>query len=169
MNARHMRGTGHRPGEQKGRLEMAIADPAGDPRVLTEKQRRTRNIETMRTWFRLQESHDVESWLTLWADEATQSVPFAPEGFPKRIEGKAELATLYRTLFKGFVEVNIRDLVIDALLDPDRVLVRWHTYAPLVNGDVYENDLVGIFEFDLDGRVRHLTEYLNPDRINISA
>jgi ketosteroid isomerase-like protein len=136
---------------------------------IPDDERRARNAETMRTWFRLQESHDLDAWLELWADDGTQSIPYAPPGFPRSISGKAQLSELYRSLFKGFVKVNIQDLVIDPLHDPDRVLVRWHTYAPLVNGDIYENDLIGVFEFDADGRVRHLTEYLDPSRINIGT
>jgi ketosteroid isomerase-like protein len=63
--------------------------------------------------------------------------------------------------------VHIRDLVIEPLHDPDKVLIRWHTYAPLTDGSVYENDLVGIFSFHLNGKIRHLVEYLNPAKVNI--
>jgi ketosteroid isomerase-like protein len=137
--------------------------------VLTDAQRRERNTETIRTAYRLQEAHDLESWLALWADDATQEVPYAPPGFPREIVGKDSFAEIYGNLFKGFTAIHIQRLRIDPLLDPDRFLVRWHTHAPLVNGGLYENDLVGVYEFAEDGRIRRLTEYLNPLNINISA
>lgn len=137
--------------------------------VLTDAERRQRNAETIRTAYRLQEAHDLESWLALWADDATQEVPYAPEGFPKEISGKSNFAEIYGNLFKGFAAIHIQQLRIDPLLDPNRFLVRWHTYAPLVNGGLYENDLVGVYEFAGDGKIHRLTEYLNPLKINISA
>ncbi|GAB7044730.1 MULTISPECIES: nuclear transport factor 2 family protein [Catenuloplanes] len=131
--------------------------------------RRRRNAETMRTWFRLQQEMNLDAWLELWAEDASQSIPYAPAGLPRAITGKRTLTELYRSLFTNFKEINIRDLVIDPLHDPDRVLVRWHTHAPLTNGETYENDLIGVFEFDADGRIRHLTEYLDPTRVNIGG
>lgn len=133
------------------------------------EERRARNVATMRTWFRLQEELDVETWLTLWADDPEQAVPFAPASLPRMISGRQTLAELYRSLFAGFAEIGIRDLRISALDDPDRVLVQWHTVASLRNGQVYDNELIGVFEFTEDGKVRKLTEYLDPTRVNIGS
>lgn len=128
---------------------------------------RARNVAAVRTFYRLQEAMDFERWLELWADDAGQDIPYAPEGFPSQARGKKALDTLYRPLFEGFAAINIQDLRIDPLADPDQVLVRWHTHGPLKNGDVYENDLVAVFAFAADGRIAHLTEYFNPLKINI--
>lgn len=128
---------------------------------------RARNVAAVRTFYRLQEAMDFERWLDLWAEDAGQDIPFAPEGFPTGAEGKQALDALYRPLFEGFASIDIRDLRIDPLADPDRVLVRWHTHGPLKNGDVYENDLVAVFRFAADGRIARLTEYFNPLKINI--
>lgn len=134
--------------------------------ALGARERRARNIATMRTWFSLQEKKDLEGWFALWADEPEQAVPFAPASLPRVISGKETLTGLYRSLFEGFAEIRIRDLRISALDDPDRVLVQWHTVAPLRNGNVYENELIGVFEFNDDGKVQKLTEYLDPTRVN---
>lgn len=128
---------------------------------------RARNVATTRTFYRLQEAMDFDAWLDLWAQDAGQAIPYAPAGFPTSVHGKENLASLYRPLFEGFAAIHIQDLRIDPLADPNRVLVQWHTHAPLVNGDLYENDLVGVFEFGDDGGITHLTEYLNPQKVNI--
>lgn len=133
----------------------------------TEDEVRARNMRTVRTFYELQEAGDFERWMELWADDAGQDIPYAPEGFPTQVRGKADLYRLYRPLFEGFAEIRIQDLRIDPLADPDRVLVRWHTHGPLKNGGLYENDLVGVFEFGEDGSISHLTEYLNPQKVNI--
>lgn len=128
---------------------------------------RARNVRAVQTFYRLQESMDFEHWLELWADDAGQDIPYAPPGFPSQARGKEALDALYRPLFEGFAEIRIQDLRIEPLADPGRLLVRWHTYGPLKNGDLYENDLVAVFEFGADGRIAHLTEYFNPLKINI--
>lgn len=129
---------------------------------------RARNVRTAETFYQLQEAMDFERWLELWHDDAGQAIPFAPPGFPDSVQGKENLAALYRPLFEGFAAIHIRDLRIEPLADPDRVLVRWHTHAPLRDGGLYENDLVGLFAFAADGRIAHLTEYLNPLNVNIA-
>lgn len=133
----------------------------------TEEEVRARNVRTVRTFYELQQAMDFERWMQLWADDGGQDIPYAPEGFPSQVRGKPALEQLYRPLFEGFAEIRIQDLHVDPLEDPHRVLVRWHTHGPLRNGGLYENDLVGIFEFGDDGRISHLTEYLNPQKVNI--
>jgi ketosteroid isomerase-like protein len=128
---------------------------------------RSRNVRTVHTFYRLQEAMDFQRWLDLWAEDAGQDIPYAPEGFPTAVRGKENLDRLYRPLFEGFAEIHIQNLRVDPLDDPNRVLVRWRTHGPLVSGGLYENDLLGIFEFDAEGRIAHLTEYLNPQKVNI--
>jgi uncharacterized protein len=138
-----------------------IAEPAGQ---LSGEERRTRNVATVRTYYSLQEAMDLDSWLDLWADDGAQSIPYAPDGFPPLLSGKAELRRIYEDLFAGFSRLEILDLTVDPLLDPDRVLARWHTRADLVAGGHYDNDLIGLFELRPDGTIGHFTEYFNPSR-----
>jgi len=135
--------------------------------ILGAEDIRARNVGTVGEFYRLQEAMDFEAWMQLWAEDAGQDIPFAPSGFPTAVRGRTDLEQLYRPLFEGFAAIHIQQLRIDPLADPNRVLVRWHTHAPLKNGDLYENDLVAIFEFGPDGRITQLTEYLNPQNVNI--
>lgn len=140
-------------------LEQLGAEPSVD-------QRRARNVATVRAYYSLQEAMDLDRWLDLWADDGAQSIPYAPDGFPTLVSGKAELRRIYRDLFAGFRSLEIVDLAVDRLLDPDQVLTRWHTRADLVTGGRYDNDLVGLFQFNPDGTISHFTEYFNPTRFN---
>lgn len=78
----------------------------------------------------------------------------------------AELRRIYGDLFAGFRSLEVVDLAVDPLLDPDQVLARWHTRADLVAGGRYDNDLVGLFEFHPDGTIGHFTEYFDPTRFH---
>jgi ketosteroid isomerase-like protein len=123
---------------------------------------RARNVAAVQTYFRLQQARDLDTWITLWAEDGAQSIPYAPEGFPKLVAGRHELEQIYRDLFAGYAALTIQDLRIDPLHDPKRVLARWHTRAELTAGGTYDNDLIGVFEFDDDGTLRLLTEYFDP-------
>lgn len=37
------------------------------------------------------EDKDMEKFASVWAEDAVQDMPFPPDGFPKRVEGKANL------------------------------------------------------------------------------
>lgn len=123
---------------------------------------RTRNVATVQQYFRLQEAQDLDTWITLWAENGAQAIPYAPAGFPEMVAGRDRLEGIYRGLFAGYAELSIRDLRIDPQQDPNRVLARWHTHAELTGGGTYDNDLIGLFEFDDDGKLNLLTEYFNP-------
>ncbi|GAA2083679.1 nuclear transport factor 2 family protein [Actinomadura alba] len=138
---------------ESGNKEI-FANPAEDTR--------TRNVTAVQTYFRLQQEQDFEVWITLWADDGAQAIPYAPEGFPRLVTGRAQLESVYRKLFTGYAKLTIHDLRVEALHDPTRVLARWHTHADLTDGSTYDNDLIGLFEFNDDGTLRLLTEYFDP-------
>jgi ketosteroid isomerase-like protein len=137
--------------------------------MLSEQQRRDNNVATVHTYYRLQQEKNLDAWFQLWADDGAQSIPYAPGTFPKIVSGKPELERIYRDLFAGYGRLQILNLTIDPLLDPDRVLARWHTRAELAAGGEYNNDLIGLFEFNLDGTIRHFTEYFDPTHFGTAS
>lgn len=130
---------------------------------------RARNLATVHTYFRLQQEQDLDTWITLWAHDGAQAIPYAPDSFPNLVTGRAHLEEIYRGLFSGYAKLAILDLRVDALHDPNRILARWHTHADLTNGGTYDNDLIGLFEFNHNGTLRLLTEYFNPSAFNSVA
>jgi hypothetical protein len=42
------------------------------------------------------------------------------------------------------------------------VLARWHPHAEFTAGGIYDNEVIGLFEFDGDGKIRLFTEYFDP-------
>jgi NAD(P)-dependent dehydrogenase (short-subunit alcohol dehydrogenase family)/ketosteroid isomerase-like protein len=144
--------------------DLAIPETAHRPasRSVGDAGGSARNLATVHTYFRLQEARDLDSWIALWADDGAQAIPYAPDDFPKLVVGRTRLNEIYRSLFAGYAKLAIVDRRIDALRDPNRVLARWHTHAELSDGTTYDNDLIGLFEFDDDGKLRLLTEYFDP-------
>ncbi|WP_165953964.1 nuclear transport factor 2 family protein [Streptomyces sp. 8K308] len=141
-------------------MTNAIGIPAGDQ--ASADARRARNIDALRTYFRLLEEGDIDSWIELWAPDCTQAVPYATGELPKSLSGQPEIHTLYRNIAAGFSRLRYLLIEFQPLADPDVIFARWRPRCELVGGGVYVNESVGIFEFDTEGRIRHFTEYFNP-------
>ncbi|WP_405475009.1 nuclear transport factor 2 family protein [Streptomyces sp. NBC_00009] len=130
--------------------------------TLTPDQRRIRNMAALNAYFYLLEEGDLDSWIDLWADNCTQIVPYAAGELPRRLTGKDEIHTLYKSIAGGFTKLTFQLTELHPLQDPDKIFARWQPYIELLDGSFYSNESVGLFEFDEEGRIRHFSEYFNP-------
>ncbi|ONI84788.1 hypothetical protein ALI22I_30305 [Saccharothrix sp. ALI-22-I] len=120
------------------------------------------NVATLRRYFELLGRKDIDGWLELWADDGVQFVPYAGEALPSEIRGKAELGRLYREILDSYANMRYTGVEIHAVHDAERVFARWHPVGVLKTGGEYENDSVGLFDFDDEGRIVRYTEWFNP-------
>ncbi|MFZ5558963.1 MAG: nuclear transport factor 2 family protein [Pseudomonadota bacterium] len=123
--------------------------------------RRTRNLEAVRDYFRLQREKDLDAWIDLWAEDGVFVIAYPPEGFPNRIEGRAALEPLYRQMFEGYGELRYHNLDIRPLLDPDQFVATWTTDLDLKAGGTYVNHLIALFSFR-SGKIARYDEYFDP-------
>ena len=127
---------------------------------------RKQNTGTVQAMFNAMTEKDLEKWLSFWDDEGIQFIPYSPEGFPKKVEGKEALREVYRGLLAGYGKLTFTHIEIDALADPNQVMVKWGVDIELLGNDTpYQNELIGTFEFQ-QGKVTRLTEYFNPGNFN---
>lgn len=125
-------------------------------------ERRTRNLRTLASYFRLLEEKDLDSWRTLWTDDCTQLIPYASGDLPKALHGADEVYLLYRRIAAGYTKLRFTLTEFHPMYDPDQVFARWHPRCELVGGGVYTNESIGLFEFDTNGKIARFTEYFNP-------
>jgi hypothetical protein len=52
-------------------------------------------VDVVRRFFELLSRKEVEAWGELWHEQGVIIVPYPPEGFPTRIEGKAEIVPAF--------------------------------------------------------------------------
>jgi uncharacterized protein len=52
---------------------------------------RQKNEQTIKTYFDLLSQKRMDEWLQLWAENGVQDMPYSPQGFPKRVAGKAAI------------------------------------------------------------------------------
>jgi ketosteroid isomerase-like protein len=139
---------------------VSTPSPTGD-----QAGQRERNVRAVEAYFRMLNERDLDGWVELWADDARFLMPFMPEGFPNRVEGRAPLERAQRELLAAYGDYREDLQAVYPLADATRVLAQWHTTARVAAGPFtgreYDTDLVGIFRFRDDGKLVEVTEYFN--------
>lgn len=135
------------------------------PSETSAEERRSRNVETLRTYFRLLADRDIDRWITLWAEDCSQHMPFAGGSLPAEVRGRAEVDALYRGMAADYQDLSFADLRLDPLEDADLVLARWRPEGTLTSGKPYSNENVALFGFDRDGAIVTFVEYFDPTRV----
>ena len=121
---------------------------------------RARNRQAVERFFQALEAKDLTAFLDVWAEDGVQVMPFAPQNFPSRLEGKAAIRKQY-----GSLPANYRYMrfprEITPMQDPERFVVRYTGQIGLTTGGRYDNTYVGLF-LVRDGRVQEFVEFFDP-------
>src|SRR5687768_2049137 len=121
-----------------------------------------KNVETVSKMYESMSAKDIKTWISFWAEDGVQYIPYSPDGFPKAVEGKQQLEKIYTGLLAGYGELKYTHIDIEAMDNPNKVLVRWGVDIELKGkAEHYQNELIGIIEFE-NGKVKRFTEYFNP-------
>lgn len=125
---------------------------------------REASLATVERFFSTLEAMDVDAFLELWAPDGVQEMPFAPEGFPERLEGREAIATQYGGLPTAYGAMRF-ERTLRPLADPEYVLVQYRGRIELNGGGRYDNDYCGLFRV-VDDRIVRFTEYFDPVVLN---
>ena len=109
------------------------------------------------------EDKDLDKFATLWAEDAVQDMPFSPEGFPKRVEGKANLIQHYAPWAEISGQANFTDnLVFYPMQDSTIVFAVWRGDVEIIpTGRQYKQRYGGLFQV-VDGKIELFREYYDP-------
>lgn len=119
-------------------------------------------MATLRRYFRLLEQRDIDTWIELWAERCTISMPYAVAGMPGLLTGRNDVHDFYREQAARYRSLSYPGTVLLPMEAPGRVLARWYPHGELHGGGSYRNENLGVFDLDPDGRIRHLVEYFGP-------
>lgn len=130
----------------RGIMELATARPRD---AATAAQEFLQGLEAL----------DIDAALAVFADDAVQEMPYAPEGFPDRLDGIAALRRQYGGLPDAYRSMRfpIRRIIAHG----DTAVVEYRGQIELRGGGRYDNDYVGIFEVR-DGRIVRFIERFDP-------
>ena len=105
---------------------------------------------------------DMKGWANLCAEDVVAEFPFAPEGSPKRLEGRPALYEYLRN-YPDIIDVRslpaVRTYVTD---DPNVAIAEWSSSGQVLsNGNPYEMSYATFVTFR-DGLIVNYREYWNP-------
>lgn len=158
------------------RMRMAPGESSGNGKLLEVAQERARrapaeggegatlrdrNRAVVRAFFARLEAFDIEGFAALFAPDGKQIMPFAPERFPRLLEGRAAIFEQYRGMPQNFSAMRFPDLVIQDLADPARFLATYRGEITLRAGGRYNNTYAGLFILR-DGKIAEYHEYFDP-------
>lgn len=125
--------------------------------------RRTSAQDAVRQFLESLESKDMEAFADVWAEDAVQEMPYAPEGFPEKVVGKSALIAHYA----GWPEISGKadftsHLVFHPTTDPDIVFVEFRGKVEIKKpAGIYNQTYGGLFHVE-DGKIVYFREYFDP-------
>ncbi|MEU8437028.1 nuclear transport factor 2 family protein [Streptomyces sp. NPDC029216] len=120
--------------------------------------------ELYRHGLRLLLAKDIPGWVGLWAEDGVMEFPFAPPGWPRRLEGREAVAEYMRPYpdhidLHDFPEADLR---IHETADPRTIVAEMRGTGRLVRtGGPYDMRYVAVVTVD-DGRITAYRDYWNP-------
>ncbi len=136
--------------------ENAAAIP---PSYITRQQ----TAEAVRIFLTSLEEKDMETFASVWADDAVQDMPYSPQGHPKRVVGKDELIKLYSGWPENAGEADFTSqLIFYPMQDPETVFVEFKGDVEIIpTGRQYRQTYGGLFHV-VDGKIKLFREYYDP-------
>jgi hypothetical protein len=103
---------------------------------------------------------DIGAYLEMYDDDAVHEFPFAPEGRPRRLEGKSAISDYMKQLpamgkFDSF-DVQVREA-------GDELIVEATSHGTRPGGEPFHRQYVW-FITHRNGRVSRFRDYMNPQR-----
>ncbi|MDQ1040164.1 ketosteroid isomerase-like protein [Streptomyces sp. V3I8] len=123
-----------------------------------------RPAELFRRGLRLLLDKDIDAWVGLWHERGVLEFPFAPEGWPGRLEGKAAVAA-YMRHYPDHIDLHDfpdSDLTIHETGDSGTIVVEMRGVGRLVRtGAPFDMTYIAVVTV-ADGLVTHYRDYWNP-------
>jgi uncharacterized protein len=106
---------------------------------------------------------DGEAMIAMMSEDIVYEFPFAPDGQPRLIEGRAHVAPLVRAFTDGgFRSLKLIRLDVRAEADPGRVVVEMASEGVVAaNGRDYLQEYVSLITVR-NGKITRKVEYYNP-------
>lgn len=122
----------------------------------------TSPAELFRHSLRLLLDKNIPAWTDLWADDGVAEFPFAPDGWPRRLEGKEAVAAYMRPYPDHIDLHDFPDLRIHHTTDPRTVVAEMRGVGRLVRtGAPFDMTYIAVVTVR-DGRITSYRDYWNP-------
>ncbi|EMF28609.1 nuclear transport factor 2 family protein [Streptomyces pseudogriseolus] len=103
----------------------------------------------------------VDEWAELFTEDGVLEFPYAPPGYPARLQGRDELRAHMAAFPKAF-RVEMKDVRIHETVDPTLVIAELRSEGvALETGRPYDQTYISVVE-TRDGRISRYVDYWNP-------
>ncbi|MFB7598836.1 nuclear transport factor 2 family protein [Streptomyces sp. NPDC056160] len=122
----------------------------------------TSPADLYRHGLRLLLDKNIPAWVALWAEDGLMEFPFAPDGWPRRLEGKEAIAT-YMRHYPDHIDLHdFPDLRIHQTTDPATIVVEMRGVGRLVeSGAPFDMTYIAVVTVR-DGHITSYRDYWNP-------
>ncbi|MFJ2830423.1 nuclear transport factor 2 family protein [Streptomyces sp. NPDC087263] len=105
---------------------------------------------------------DIPAWVGLWDEDGILEFPFAPEGWPKRLEGRTAIAEYMRGYPDHIDMHDFPDVEIHRTLAPETIVVEMRGVGRLVDTDSpFDMTYIAVVTVK-DGLLTSYRDYWNP-------
>lgn len=105
---------------------------------------------------------NIPDWVDLWAEDGVMEFPFAPKGWPERLEGRETIAAYMRHYPEQVDLHDFPDLHIHQTTDPEVVVAEMRSVGRLVQTDSpFEMTYIAVVTVK-DGHITSYRDYWNP-------
>jgi ketosteroid isomerase-like protein len=107
-------------------------------------------------------AHDMAGFANLWAEDGVLEFPFAPPGYPRRLEGRAAIAEYLRG-YPDLVDIReVTEKTVHETADPEVTVVEFEvTGVAVATGKPYRLGYIAVLTVR-DGEIRHYRDYWSP-------
>jgi ketosteroid isomerase-like protein len=104
---------------------------------------------------------DIEAVVQVHTPDAVLEFPYAPPGFPARVEGHDAIRAFETPITESVASSSFHDLVFRPVAGANQGVATYRGEVQLHNGRDYNNEYCLVIEFQ-DGRFHRVSEYFNP-------
>ncbi|MGP3998807.1 nuclear transport factor 2 family protein [Streptomyces sp. 8N706] len=105
---------------------------------------------------------DIPAWVGLWAEDGILEFPFAPQGWPERLEGKEAIAAYMRHYPDHIDLYDFPDVRIHRTTEPETIVVEMRGVGRMVETDgPFDMSYIAVVAVQ-DGRFTSYRDYWNP-------
>ncbi|MFF3643449.1 nuclear transport factor 2 family protein [Streptomyces sp. NPDC002564] len=122
-------------------------------------------IGTAQRFFELLRAQDIDAWGELWHEDGTLTVPYAPDGFPSLVEGRAAIVTAYKRLLSAYEKFDTELTGVHPAVNSDAVCVQYTVHALLPDGSDRTHENIAVLRFR-DGLISAHHDYFDPRRFS---
>jgi hypothetical protein len=122
----------------------------------------TAPVDLYRHGLRLLLDKDIPAWVDLWDESGILEFPFAPDGWPKRLEGKAAVAAYMRDYPDHIDLHDFPYAEIHQTVAPETIVVEMRGVGRLVDTDSpFDMSYIAVVTIT-NGLITRYRDYWNP-------